>query len=185
MDKEKLIKMLEYGGTNLYSWTLYFIKINRRDSNPYSAYKVRFKNDQYILEYAKSLVNMVIKYQLDKIEEIKDYTGENTKISCDRIETNNELVREQWDYLVRDIIEASDEKVEGKYQGYILEGIPNSNNGKSFVFIKMANPIINLKNKRSMVFTFDDKSELAEMTDEVCKLYMDVDCIVVDEVIYS
>lgn len=44
---------------------------------------------------------MVVKYQLDKITEIKDYTGENTKVSCDRIETNNVLVKEQWDYLLK------------------------------------------------------------------------------------
>lgn len=49
----------------------------------------------------------------------------------------------------------------------------------------MANPIISLKNKRSAVFTFDSNSELAEITDEVCKLRMDADCIVVDETIYS
>lgn len=49
----------------------------------------------------------------------------------------------------------------------------------------MANPIINLKNKRNVVFTFDADNELTEMTDEVCKLRMDADCIVIDEVIYS
>ena len=128
---------------------------------------------------------MVVKYQLDKITQIKDYTGENTKFSCDRIETNNVLVKEQWDYFVEDIACASDEKIEGKYNGYVLEGTPSNNDGKSLVFLKMANPIINLKNKRNVVFTFDADNELAEMTDEVCKLRMDADCIVIDEVIYS
>lgn len=185
MDKELLIEALENIGTSSYSWALYFFKIDRRNNNPYTTYKVRFKNDRYLPEYAKSLVDMIVKYQLGKIAEIKDYTGENTKVSCDKIETSNELVKEQWDNLVRDIADASDEKVEGKYHGYVLEGTPASNNAKSLVFLKMANPIINLKNKRSAVFTFDDNSELAEMSDEVCKLHMDTDCIVVDEVIYS
>lgn len=185
MDKELLIEALENIGTSSYSWALYFFKIDRRNNNPYTTYKVRFKNDRYLPEYAKSLVDMIVKYQLGKIAEIKDYTGENTKVSCDKIETSNELVKEQWDYFVRDIADASDEKVEGKYHGYVLEGTPASNNAKSLVFLKMANPIINLKNKRSAVFTFDDNSELAEMSDEVCKLHMDTDCIVVDEVIYS
>lgn len=185
MDKELLIEALENIGTSSYSWALYFFKIDRRNNNPYTTYKVRFKNDRYLPEYAKSLVDMIVKYQLGKIAEIKDYTGENTKVSCDKIETSNEIVKEQWDYFVRDIADASDEKVEGKYHGYVLEGTPASNNAKSLVFLKMANPIINLKNKRSAVFTFDDNSELAEMSDEVCKLHMDTDCIVVDEVIYS
>lgn len=185
MDKELLIETLENIGTSSYSWALYFFKIDRRNNNPYTTYKVRFKNDRYLPEYAKSLVDMIVKYQLGKIAVIKDYTGENTKVSCDKIETSNEIVKEQWDYFVRDIAGASDEKVEGKYHGYVLEGTPASNNAKSLVFLKMANPIINLKNKRSAVFTFDDNSELAEMSDEVCKLHMDTDCIVVDEVIYS
>lgn len=185
MDKELLVEMLEDIERSSYSWALYFFKIDRRNNNPYTAYKVRFKNDRYLPEYAQSLVNMIVKHQLGKRTEIKDYTGENTKVSCDKIETSNELVKEQWDYFVRDIADASDEKVEGKYHGYVLEGTTTSNSAKSLIFLKMANPIINLKNKRSAVFTFDENSELAEMSDEVCKLHMDTDCIVVDEAMYS
>lgn len=185
MDKKLLVETLEKIDTSSYSWALYFFKIDRRNNNPYTAYKVRFKNDQYLATYAKTLAGMVASRQLDKVSEIKDYTGENTKISCDRIETGNELVKEQWDYFVMDIVNASDEKVEGKYHGYVVEAVPTSSEDKTIIFVKMANPIINLKNKRSSVFMFDDNSELAEMTDEVCKLYMDADCIVVDEKIYS
>lgn len=185
MNKEMLIKTLENVVTSEFSWSLYFFKIDRRDNNPFKAYKIRFKNDRYLPEYAKSLMDMVIKFQLKKIDEIKDYTGENTKVSCDKIETNNELVKEQWDYFVQDIANASDEKIEGKYHGYVLEGTSSDDDCGSLVFLKMVNPIINLKNKRSTVFTFDDDSELAEMADEVCKLRMDIDCIVVGETIYS
>lgn len=185
MDKKSLVKTLELIGANSYSWALYFFKIDRRNNNPYTMYKVRFKNNHYLPQYAKSLVGMVVKYQLEKVNEIKEYTGENTKISCDRIETRNELVKEQWDYFVRDIAVASDEKVDGKYHGYVLEGVPVNGDEKTVAFLKMANPIINLKNKRSALFTFDDNSELAEMSDEVCKLHMNVDCIVIDKKIYS
>lgn len=185
MDKQMLIEIMDKVETGAYSWMLYFFKIDRRTNNPFTAYKIRFKNDQYLPKYTESLAEMVVKYQLRKINEIKDYTGENTKVSCDRIETSNELVKEQWDYFVEDIARASDEKVEGKYHGYVLEGKSINSSGKSLILLKMANPIISLKNKRSAVFTFDSNSELAEITDEVCKLRMDADCIVVDETIYS
>ena len=185
MDKESLMETLERIGTSSYSWALYFFKIDRRNTNPYTSYKVRFKNNHYLPDYAKSLIDMIIKYQLGKINEIKEYTGENVKVSCDSIETSNELVKEQWDYFVMDMASASDEKIKGKYHGYVLEGIPASRDEKTVVFLKMANPIINLKNRRSAVFTFDNNSELAEMSDEVCKLHMNTDCIVVDEKIYS
>lgn len=185
MDKESLMETLERIGTSSYSWALYFFKIDRRNNNPYTSYKVRFKNNHYLPDYAKSLIDMIIEYQLGKINEIKEYTGENVKVSCDSIETSNELVKEQWDYFVMDMASASDEKIKGKYHGYVLEGIPASRDEKTVVFLKMANPIINLKNRRSAVFTFDNNSELAEMSDEVCKLHMNTDCIVVDEKIYS
>lgn len=185
MDKESLMETLKRVGTSSYSWALYFFKIDRRNNNPYTAYKVRFKSNRYLPDYAKSLIDMITKYQLEKINEIKEYTGENVKVSCDSIETSNELVKEQWDYFVMDMASASDEKIKGKYHGYVLEGIPASRDEKTVVFLKMANPIINLKNMRSAVFTFDNNSELAEMSDEVCKLHMNTDCIVVDEKIYS
>ena len=185
MDKASRVETLENISTSSYSWALYFFKIDRRNNNPYTAYKVRFKNNTYLPNYANSLIEMVVRCQLGKINDIKEYTGENTKVSCDIIATSNELVKEQWDYFVLDIAEASDEKVEGKYHGYVLEGVPTNRDEKSVVFLKMANPIINLKNKRNAVFTFDSNSELSEMTDEVCKLYMDTDCVVVDEHIYS
>lgn len=185
MDKELLVETLEHIGTSAYSWALYFFKIDRRNNNLYTAFKIRFKNNQYLPKYAKSLVDMAIKYQLEKITDIKDHMGENTKVSCNKIETSNEHVREQWDYFVRDIANASDEKVEGKYHGYVLERTSTSNSAKSLIFLKMANPIIDLKNKHSTVFTFDSNSELAEMSEEVCKLHMDKDCIVIDEAIYS
>ena len=185
MDKELLMETLEHIGTSSYSWALYFFKIDRRNNNPYTTYKVRFKSNHYLSDYAKSLIDMIIKYQLGKINEIKTYTGENTKVSCDSIKTSNALVKEQWDYFVMDIASASDEKIEGRYHGYVLEGVPANRDEKTVVFLKMANPIINLKNKRNAVFTFDNNSELAEMSDEVCKLHMNTDCIVIDEKIYS
>lgn len=66
MDKGLLIETLEHIGTGSYSWALYFFKIDRRNNNPYTAYKIRFKSNHYLPGYAKLLVDMVIKYQLGK-----------------------------------------------------------------------------------------------------------------------
>lgn len=185
MDKKSLVEILECARNDSYSWALYFFKIDRRNNNPYTAYKIRFKNGNYLPQYAKALIDMIIKCQLGKISEVKDYTGENTKVSCDKIGTNNELIKKQWNCFVKDIANATDEKVKGKYHGYVLEGIPTDNTKKTIDFLKLANPVIDLKNKRSVVFSFDGDNELDMLSDEVCKLYMNVDCIVVDETLYS
>lgn len=185
MSKDYLVEAFQGIGTHEYTWAMYFFKIDRRNSNPYAVYKIRFKNDDYLPGYVKSLADMVCRFQLSKIESVKDYTGENTKITCDKIRIDNELIREQWEYLVRDVIEASDERVKGKYSGYILEGISLTDKQKNMVIVKLANPVINLTNKRSVVFSFNDNNELASINDEVCKLYMDVDFVVIDCMLYA
>lgn len=43
-----LVESLRNIETGLYGWVLYFFKIDRRNSNPYIAYKVRFKNNEII-----------------------------------------------------------------------------------------------------------------------------------------
>lgn len=184
MDKEFLIRVLS-GVDSSYSWALYFFKVDRRNNNPYTAYKIRFKNGKYLPAYAEQLTEMIIKYQIGKIQEVKEYTGENAVISCDFIDINNELIKEQWDYFAEDISRASDEKVKGKYHGYLLEGISEYQGKKTVAYLKIANPIISLRNKRDAVFIFDTNQDLAEFSDEICKLHMDVDCIVIDGILYS
>ena len=71
MDKDLLIEIMNNARENIYSWSLYFFKIDRRNNNPFTAYKIRFKNNEYLPEYARILIDMVVKYQLDKITEIK------------------------------------------------------------------------------------------------------------------
>lgn len=187
MSKEFLIETFQNIHTNKYVWALYFFKIDRRNSNPYSAYKIRFKNTTYLPEYACVLMNMIEKFQISKIEEVHNYTGENTKVSCDKISIEDELIKEPWNYLVKDVAEASDEKISGKYNGYIIEGTPEtvSESLKPIIAVKLANPVINLTNKKSMVFSFDENQELVSLADEVCKLYMDVDFIVLDGNMYT
>ena len=186
MDKETLIEELnDVLIDNKYTWCLYFFKIDRRNNNPFKAYKVRFKNDSYIRDYALSLTETIINFKLKKIDSIVDYTGENTIISCSKIATSDELIKKQWDLFVSDIAVASDEEIKGKYQGYALVGSETNNGSKSIVYLKMSNPVISLQNKRKVIFAFDSNSELVDISDEVCKLYMDTDCIVIDDMIYS
>ena len=72
MDKNMLMSTLKKIRTSSYIWSLYFFNIDRRNSNPYTAYKVRFKNNHYLPDYANALVETILKYQLEKIDEIKE-----------------------------------------------------------------------------------------------------------------
>lgn len=49
----------------------------------------------------------------------------------------------------------------------------------------MANPITKLTNKKSVIFSTTADNELELITDDVCRLYLTVDFIVIDETMYT
>lgn len=185
MSKEILKRNIEEAGIDSYVWLLYFFKIDRRNRNPYIVHKVRFKKGNYLQKYAKELMGAVGKYQLEKLEKVQLYTGENSKVACDKISLENELIKEGWEYLFNDIAEASDEKITGKYNGYILTGIPDNTEKPSLTLIKMANPIVEMNRQKSITFRFTVEDELDLVSDDICRLYMDVDMIIIENWLYS
>lgn len=60
MDKEMLVEILKQGNTSVYSWALYFFKIDRRKQNPYTAYKIRFNINVNIKMYIFDHLRMYI-----------------------------------------------------------------------------------------------------------------------------
>lgn len=185
MSKEILKTHIMNASTNPYTWTLYFFKIDRRSKNPYIVHKVRFKKTGVLQSYAKALMEAVGKYQIEKLEKIQTYTGDNSKVTCDKISLKNEIVKEQWEYLFDDMAEASDMQIKGKYNGYILTGIPKDEDKKSVTVIKMANPVIEMKKQKNIVFHFTEEEELDLVSDDICRLYMDVDMAIIEDDLYA
>ena len=185
MSKDLLMSKCNSTMTSTYSWALYFFIIDKRARQPYKAYKVRFKNDDYLTQYASTVMSTVEKYQINPIEKVQDYDGENTKISCDKIAVSNPLITEQWSKFVSSIAVASDSKFDGKVNGYILVGQPLSDEATPISFIKFANPIIKLANKKSVVFSATVENELDLISDDVYRLYLTVDAIVLNDEMYT
>ncbi len=185
MSKEWLENKVADAGKNRYSWTLYFFKIDRRSRNPYIVHKIRFRKGDTLQAYAEKLMEMVGKYQIGKIELVQPYTGENSQVACDKISLESPFIREGWEYLLHDIAEAGDRKISGKYNGYILTGAPAREGEASITLIKMANPVIEMQKQKSIAFGFTGKGELDMMADDICRLYMDTDMIIIGDWLYS
>lgn len=187
MSKEILTDILNKAQKeNCYSWSLHFFKIDRRaKQQPYRVYKVRFKNDRYLSMYAGNLLHASRAFQVDKISQVQEYDGENTKVSCDKLKTSNPLIVEQWTAFVNAVGNSSDSKIEGKVNGYILLGEPCNQGDKSVTFVKLANPVTSLQNKRTVVFTTTADDELDLIESDVCRLYLTADFIVYDDTMYT
>lgn len=84
-------------------------------------------------------------------------------------------------------IGSADNDIKGKVKGYILCATPNSNteNLKDVIFIKKANPIIEVKNKRSMLFTMDEDDNLNNFSDKAFRFYLTTDCLMINNVLYT
>lgn len=167
------------------SWALYFFKIDKRARQPFKVSKVRFKNDDYLLQYVKALINATEAFQINQISEIQNYDGENSKVSCDKLLLKNELISEQWELFTQAIAASSDQKIDGRINGYILYGQTSDDANQTITFVKVANPITTLANKKSVVFSTTANDELDLITDDICRLYLTVDFIVYDETMYT
>ena len=186
MSKEVLLNNCNTNLAETYVWSMYFYKIDRRSKeHPYKFYKIRFKNDVYLVNYAQSLMSSVNKYQISAIEDVQEYDGENTKVSCDKISLDNELIATKWTSFVRALSCASAEKILGKVNGYVLFGTSKTDTNKTITFIKTANPITVLTNKKSVFFTTTAEDELDMFADSVCRLYLNTDIIVLGTTMYT
>lgn len=185
MSKDTLKNMCSLLKEHSYSWTLYFFKVDKRAKQPYKTNKIRFKNSSYLSQYATNLLNATEHFQIDPISSVQDYDGENTKVSCDKLPLTNELISEQWTLFSTAVASSSDKKIEGKINGYILYGQPSNNEDHPVTIVIIANPITKLTNKKSVVFSTTADDELDLITDDVCRLYLTVDFIVYDGVMYT
>lgn len=186
MSKDILTAACNSGNADNFVWSMCFYKIDHRaKGQPYKFYKIRFKNDEYLLTYAKTLMDCVNTYQIFPIETVQEYDGENTKVSCDKIALANELISTQWTNFVDAFGKATDEKIKGKINGYVLFGEDKSNKGQTITFIKTANPITNLTNKKSIVFTSTVDDELEIFADTVCRLFFNTDIVVIGQTMYT
>jgi hypothetical protein len=186
MSKELLLKTIGGIRPENYNWTLYFLKMDYRSKpNPYFLYKHTFRNATYLSEYIAALSTAMNRYQIEPLGSVQNYDGENSKTSCDKLSTENELIAEQWSNLVASVNGAPREQIKGKYQGYILDGQPVNSELQPIVVVKACNPIINLEKKYTKVFRHTAENELENITDEICRLYLTADFIVIDRMMYS
>lgn len=185
MSKAVLKTICECGKDSQYSWSLFFFKTDKRNKQPYKVFKVRFKNANYLNTYAANLIETVGKFQIGPISDVQDYDGENSKVSCDKIELSNQLISEQWTLFTEAVASATDSKADGRINGYILYGQPLKTSDKPITFVKVANPITKLTNKKSVIFTTTADDELELMSDDVCRLYLTTDFIVFDGTMYT
>lgn len=184
MSKELLINELESINHQEYSWSLYFLKIDKRASNPFKIHKVKFRKEEYLKQYAQNSIKAILGFQITPLSEVELYNGENTKVSCDKLQLDSELISQQWKNLESAVAQSSSSKIQGKVHGYILEGNSNSGDADSLICVKSANPIANLKTKKTVIFT-STEDELDIIADNAYRLYLTTDFIVWSKKMYA
>lgn len=184
MSKEIILQACESTQNQRYKWDLYYFRINRKRNNPYMTYKVRFKNDTYISDYANNLLTSIKFFQLKQINDVQEYNGENTKISCDKLALNSDLIKTNWDLFFSSIVNPGEEKFKGKVQGYLLMGKSLEEDGKSVIFFKTGNPLIKLSDNKAHFYRCAE-DELDLVTDEYCRLYLTTDFIIYNNTLYT
>lgn len=184
MSEKILYEIIDEIQHNKYSWDLYFVRINKKEDNPYCAYKYTFKKADYITNYIQVLCKSVKEHQLSKIESIQNYNGENCKTSCDKLNLDDNMIRNQWENLYNSV--CNSERVKNdkyKNQGYILCGNPKENELQTIVMGKVCNPVVSAKDK--FYLKKNENDELDDITDDIFRLFRVIDFIVVGNTMYT
>lgn len=187
MSKENLQAVFDSLKNDGYSWSLYFFRVDRRSENPFEVSKVRFKNTTYLSNYAQNLLSTVRKFQVDSIACVQEYDGENTKVSCDKLEITNEILSSSWNHLCEATAQSCESNLKGKIMGYLLCGqaISADAKTKNVTLAKIANPLIELTNKRHVTFSATANDELDIISDDLYRLYLTIDFIAVGNILYA
>ena len=184
MAEENLMEILSE--KNKYNWTLYFFKKDKRNKDqPFVATKIRYKNMTAFNEYIDKLLLSICNFQLSNIENFEDYNGMNPKISCDKLNINSPLIKDEWTKFVDSIGIASSEKLKGKIMGYVICGEPIEEDIKPITILKCSSPIITLNNKYAITYKESPEEELDIVTDNFYRLYWISDAIIYGETLYA
>lgn len=167
-----------------FTWSLYFFTINKKGKNPYKVFKIKMGDISLITNYANNLLSCVNNYQLSKITNIEDYNGQNTNLSCDKLSTKSDLIKDNWNNLVSQVFEPSNVEIKNKIKGYMIIGQPKESNLSYFSLFKVANPVFKVGDKKSMVFK-KDNDELDPFSDDLYRLNLTVDFFVIGDDLYT
>ncbi len=185
MNKDNLVNFFNQIDINNYVWDLYFFKLSKKTTNPFIIEKKRFRDNTSFNEYCKSLIELVTFYQINSIEDVQKYNGENTKISCDMLELNDNIIKEQWELFSDALINSSEEPVIGKVTGYVICGNHKTDITKSLVLVRMACPSLNFNKKHNIVFSTNIEKELDLYQDELYRLYLNIDYFIINKKLYT
>jgi len=187
MSKELLKQRLE--ASNDYVWTLYFINARKQRNAGllYESAKIRFRSNDYLMSYARQLISCVLQFNVEPISSVEEYDGFNTKVSCDKLSVESDLLDGGYANLINSLENCGEASpLKERYQGYILDGRPNIDaNGSGITFIKMANPMIDLNTKKAVMFKKAEDETLDAIDEMFCRLYLVADSIIIDGNLYN
>lgn len=183
MNKNELISYLnEVDLKETHVELIYFQKYKRNKN--FDIEKISFKKDEHGQSYLLSLINCIVYNQLEPLESIENYTGDNLKVTCDKIPLINTMIEESWKNFLNDIEMSDDNKIKGKINGYMVICKDNKSNA-DFGFCKFSNPKIAKKNKKSAVYKLSSHDELTEFNEDIEKLYLNCDFLWVHDNLYT
>lgn len=169
--------------SNSYTWSLYFFYRNKGEEPSFDVKLIKFKKDNFLTDYVDQLASCVLEYQINKLENVENYDGTNTKISCDKLPLSAELIAKAWDQLAVKICHAEEGKLK-KVTGYLIEG-ESRINSRTVTMVKIGSPITNFSNSSTRVSFAEVDDELDLLNDSICRFYLNIDFFRLDDTIYT
>lgn len=186
MSINKLKHVFE-NATQYKSWSIQLLRIatSKRNGTIYTGREIRLYPEDKISEFVSELSNIYtnsVKGILLSYTDVLEYDGTAMGNIVYRLSTDNELIRDEYDALIKAIAAPDNEinPLEFSAQAYILKGMIKIGDSKySVKFISMQNPLVKLKHR-----FINDGGTFKEISDKVLSLRQNIDVVILEDSVY-
>ena len=173
--------------TEVNSWQTLLVAYNhKKHPNEYTCHSFNFADEEQLIQTVQDMCKSFLKRVNDFENKIQPYSGLNPSNVVDKLNTNDDLVKESWISLIRSISVYDDvTPLKGiKANAFIFAGTyKDGETDKTLYFISRKNPILNFKKGRSQIFCARTNTVMVA-TEPLVQFGKCFDAIVYEDVIY-
>lgn len=172
------------------TWKTVLISFDHRKApNEFTSYSFSFHNPMERNEIIKQMCESFLNEAKASCQDVQEYTGMNAKGTVDRIAVTNNLISTSWDSLTRSISIADDNTPINnvKARAFVFMGTYDGDeNEENVFFLKLKNPVTNLKRITGMKAVFTLRRNNVYAVDEpLLQFGKNIDAIVYKKVLYA
>lgn len=168
------------------SWATILIKYNHKTNpNEFTCYKFQFESEKLLVDTINDMYKTFINTAKKQSGGVKEYTAFNSKDTVEKINIQDELIKDNWIALMNSLTQCDDTTrlEEIKVSAFIFIGTYHEDSvDKNLYIISKKNPILSYKKK---VFSLTRQNRIASIDNPIIQFNKTFDAVVYQNILYT